>query len=258
MPQTTENLGRPFMYAFSLHVLLAVFFALVPLNSSPPAKEYFEVALAHTPSWGSEDNIDDLNRRRRQRLDGSARESASRVVLPERRMLVDDDQVTVPAFDEKLLDESRGDVGGKITQADYDQEERDWKVTGSDQSAGKRGVREFEEAETNRSRIFVFGSRQGTDQTGYRLDWLTGGDRKIINMVKPAYPAGIHRELKISLTFLVLPDGSVERVLPMRKGDPRLEEATLKAFRQWKFESLSSGSGQTAQQGRITFIFKLK
>ncbi len=49
-------------------------------------------------------------------------------------------------------------------------------------------------------------------------------------------------EVTIRLQFWVLPDGSVGRVIPLARGDVRLERAAIQYLKSWRFTPLSSGN----------------
>lgn len=82
--------------------------------------------------------------------------------------------------------------------------------------------------------------------------------RQIITEVLPEYPPGLNREAVIKISFAVLPNGTVGEMVPLLKGDSTLEEITLNAFRQWRFNPLSPDAPQVSQPGVITFRYILK
>lgn len=87
------------------------------------------------------------------------------------------------------------------------------------------------------------------------IEWGGGGNRVVMKKVIPRYPAGINTSTVIKLRFTVRPDGSVESVMPMQKGDPTLEQAAMVALRQWRFNPLST---ETDMVGIIPFYFKVQ
>jgi protein TonB len=91
---------------------------------------------------------------------------------------------------------------------------------------------------------------------GFGISWGGGGNRIVLAKVLPHYPAGVDKNAQIKIRFTVHPDGSIGTILPMQKGDPRLEDAAIHALRQWKFNSLSAGSNE--QVGVITFSFQIE
>jgi outer membrane biosynthesis protein TonB len=59
----------------------------------------------------------------------------------------------------------------------------------------------------------------------------------------------------ITLRFEVMPDGSIGRVLPLRKMNPDLEREVIRSLRGWRFNRLPTGVPQDSQWGVITFRF---
>ena len=79
-----------------------------------------------------------------------------------------------------------------------------------------------------------------------------------IVQVLPEYPPGLQREAVVKIRFWVLPDGRVGTMIPVRKGDPKLEEITMKAIRQWRFNAIPASEEQRNVEGVITFVYKLQ
>ncbi|KQC05637.1 MAG: hypothetical protein APR54_08095 [Candidatus Cloacimonas sp. SDB] len=79
--------------------------------------------------------------------------------------------------------------------------------------------------------------------------------RSIIKQIIPEYPENFQQNSRVKIRFEVLSDGSVDNMLIVEKSDPRLEEISLNAIKQWKFNALTSDA---IQIGFITFIFQLK
>lgn len=82
--------------------------------------------------------------------------------------------------------------------------------------------------------------------------------RTIITQVIPQYPRGLQREAVVKIRFTVLPDGTIGSMIPVQKGDPVLEEITMKALRKWRFNPLLPSSEQKKVEGIITFRYELK
>ena len=83
-------------------------------------------------------------------------------------------------------------------------------------------------------------------------------DRTIVQQVLPEYPAELQREARIQLKFTVYPDGRVGRIIPIKKAGPVLEERSIRALKQWRFDQLSPSQPQKEVTGIITFVFKLQ
>ena len=61
-------------------------------------------------------------------------------------------------------------------------------------------------------------------------------------------------EARITLTFVVLADGSVDQILPLVKGDPGLENLALEALARFRFDPAPAGTAPL--KGKIHFTLK--
>ena len=93
---------------------------------------------------------------------------------------------------------------------------------------------------------------------GFAIDWGGNGSRRLLSGRLPEYPKGTDKQLAVVLQFYVLPDGSVGRIIPLRKSDELLERAAISALQTWRFDPLPSQIEQKPQSGAITFNFKLE
>ncbi len=75
---------------------------------------------------------------------------------------------------------------------------------------------------------------------------------------KPVNPprVNIEREVTIRLKFWVLPDGSVGDVIPLQRGDVRLERAAIEYLKGWRFTPAKPGSPMV--WGIIPITYRLK
>ncbi len=94
--------------------------------------------------------------------------------------------------------------------------------------------------------------------TGYSIDWLGTGSRRLLSGRIPRYPEGTDKELPVTLQFSVLPDGSVTNIIPLYRSDELLEREAVSALQTWRFDPLPPQFEQKPQNGRITFNFILK
>lgn len=97
------------------------------------------------------------------------------------------------------------------------------------------------------------GARQG-----FAIDWGGSGSRRLLSGRRPEYPKGTDKQMAVVLKFSVLPDGSVDAILPTRRTDELLERAAVTALRTWRFDPLSLAVAQRSQSGEVTFNFKLE
>jgi TonB family protein len=84
------------------------------------------------------------------------------------------------------------------------------------------------------------------------------GSRRLLSGRVPKYPDGTDKEMPVLLQFIVLPDGSVSSIIPLRKSDELLEREAISALRTWRFDPLPVQFEQIPQTGKITFQFKLE
>lgn len=89
----------------------------------------------------------------------------------------------------------------------------------------------------------------------YDLQWE--GELNRNPMVQPLPSNRTNEEAVITIRFEVHPDGSLGRVIPLRKMNPELEREVMRTLRSWRFSRLPSGVPQEPQWGTITFRFVL-
>ncbi len=87
----------------------------------------------------------------------------------------------------------------------------------------------------------------------YELKWE--GDLDRAPMVQPLPENSSNSEAVITVRFEVRPDGTVGRVIPLRKMNPELEREVMSTLRTWRFSRLPGGVPQQTQWGTITFRF---
>jgi TonB family protein len=76
---------------------------------------------------------------------------------------------------------------------------------------------------------------------------------------KPNIPhVKVKVDIEIELTLYVLPNGTVDRVIPSVKGDADLERIAIQYLKQWRFAPLPKGQAQAEQWGTIPVKFKLQ
>jgi TonB family protein len=82
-------------------------------------------------------------------------------------------------------------------------------------------------------------------------------NRKILERPKPPQ-VKVRIEAEIELTLWVLPNGTVDRVVPSVKGDTELERVAIQHLKQWRFAPLPKEQPQVEQWGTIPIKFKLQ
>jgi len=87
------------------------------------------------------------------------------------------------------------------------------------------------------------------------IEWGGGGNRIVLSKKPPRFPSGVNISGEIKLQFRVRPDGTISKVVVLKKTDPALENAAIEALRQWRFNSIKD---TVDMEGIIPFRFKLK
>lgn len=90
----------------------------------------------------------------------------------------------------------------------------------------------------------------------YELKWEGDLDRSPMVQPLPENTTGI--EATLTIRFEVKPDGTIGRIIPLRKMNPELEREVMRTLRSWRFSRLPSGVPQQSQWGTITFRFVLE
>lgn len=85
---------------------------------------------------------------------------------------------------------------------------------------------------------------------------LEGIDRIPLRTQLPQYDEKVNAVIQVRIT--VDPSGRIVRIVPLRKGNPTLEDAVMHALRQWLFNPLGPGAPRENQTGTITFRFRLE
>lgn len=101
---------------------------------------------------------------------------------------------------------------------------------------------------------------QGTGTTEdasspYQLQWE--GDLDRTPQIQPLPSNPTIDEATITIRFEVKPDGSLGRVFPVQKMNPKLEREVMRTLRSWRFSRLPEDVPQEPQWGIITFRFVL-
>jgi TonB family protein len=81
--------------------------------------------------------------------------------------------------------------------------------------------------------------------------------RKIVEKPHPPQ-VNVKTEAEIELTLWVLPDGTVDRVVPSIKGDTELERIAVRYIKQWRFVPLPKDQPQVEEWGTVPMRFKLR
>jgi len=98
------------------------------------------------------------------------------------------------------------------------------------------------------------GTGNETDKSSpYELKWE--GDLERAPMVQPLPENTASVNATITIKFEVKPDGTIGRIIPLKKMNAELEREVMQTLRSWRFSRLPSGVPQQSQIGTITFRF---
>lgn len=130
----------------------------------------------------------------------------------------------------------------------------DAKTKGTDKGEGRLDIG-VKDGSTDGSGLGSRGSGKGKGLGFGDIEWGGGGNRIVLQKPLPKFPVGVNTNAELKFKFTVLPDGSVGRIIPLQKADPRLEAAAMDALRQWRFNRLNS---DIIMEGIIPLTFILR
>jgi len=245
-----------------IHGLLLLLFVLVHINYSPAVSEFVEVSFA-SPAGESElpreSSLEPVGLQ--QEETAPLPESAPRfqeIELPERRQLALDE--------EKIVEEVQPEVEKKLEGIPIPTKPTDLKLPAKKATISESPFRKKEKQITanlfkkDAERV-IANSRSNVSvptPESFEIDWEGDIKREIYHKKLPEFPPDVQREATIKIKFTVLPNGLIGSTFLLQKGDTRLENLTLEAFRTWRFNPLPAYVEQKEQTGIITFHFKLK
>ena len=95
------------------------------------------------------------------------------------------------------------------------------------------------------------------DQAPFEIEGQVA-NRTVAYKVIPDYPPNLQKQAIVKISFTVLPNGRIGEMIPQIKADAQLENITMDALRQWRFNALPSHEEQRVERGVITFRYLLK
>lgn len=245
-----------------IHLLLLLFFFLLHIQFKPLVEEFTEVTLAggfQAPPM--EKYVPPMNVREEENVPTEQELPQSlpeEIDLPERRQLeLNEDEIVqkVQPEIEKIV--TPGTAVKKITPPAPrlpKTEQQSTTFTRREKQMEKGLFRKQlqEKLLKGTQKVTINVDRQ------FEIDWEGEIKREIYQQRVPEFPPDVQREATIKIQFTVLPNGLVGSAILLQKGDTRLENLTLEAFKTWRFNPLPKYVEQVAQTGVITFHFKLK
>ena len=101
-----------------------------------------------------------------------------------------------------------------------------------------------------------FSSLIGTENI--TTEYLLEGEvlkRELLFKTIPNYPQGVEKNQSVVLSFEVTPEGDVKNVIIKKKANPMMEQVSIEAINQWKFNPILYNQNQL---GTITFVYELE
>ncbi|HKJ66910.1 MAG TPA: energy transducer TonB [bacterium] len=220
---------------------------------APAPSSVVESELAETPPEATEAEQPEPEQQEPASA-GGAELSDVPVNLPQRRMLAEEETVVRNRESEKLAtNQGASDMPSRVGRFDS----RQPGAVNPDRSSGERLTASPQQMAMDSRGISPTTEVGAPAETQPFSIEGQAAERSILNKVIPEYPAGVDKEATIRIRFTVLPDGRVGQMIPIQKDYPRLEEITIRALKQWRFNPLPSGAEQSTVQGIITFRYEL-
>ena len=263
--ETFSDFRKTLLLSLAIHLLLLLMFLIISVGMDFSPADFAEVSfvssargsLPRTPVRTRAEIVPPKPRPQREQAPSSqtTQPKAEPVNLPKRRMLEDEE----PQLTQRQT--------GKLTPT----QDQTRIVPSEDVYESRQVGRDIEGTRVSEPTPIPSGEQAGGEPeapptkdigvAGSKQPYTIEGDaarRTILNQVLPQYPPGYQKEAVVKIRFTVLPDGSVGPMIPVQKGDPELEEITMRVLRQWRFNPLPPGVEQKSVQGVITFRYQLQ
>lgn len=173
-------------------------------------------------------------------------ENTKPVDLPDQVEDIIEEEVKTPETDKVDPAQQEADKQEEEVEIPPQAQEDETVETGAEESGDEDGSRGDVNADQ--------GSGNDEDKTSpYELKWEGDIDRS--PMVQPLPTNTANTEGVITVKFEVRPNGTVGRIIPLKKMNPELEREVMSTLRTWRFSRLPGGVPQQAQWGTITFRF---
>lgn len=174
--------------------------------------------------------------------------TTKQVDLADQKKEVKEEEVKTPETDKvdpKKENSSEEQEKVFVPKADKDETQK----KGAEDSGDKKGSTGAKDADQ--------GTGNEKDKSApYELKWE--GDIERSPTVRPMPSNTTDEEATITIRFEVKPNGTVGRIVPLKKMNPELEDEVMSTLRDWRFSRLPSGIPQQSQWGTITFRFVLE
>ncbi|WP_372634171.1 TonB family protein [Fodinibius sp.] len=208
-----------------------------------------EVATRPDPSETEPENPDPETPDPAEEQQETTEETAKQVDLADQTEEIEEEEVQTPDTDEVDPEKETATEEQQEVTVPPQTEQDEVRQEGAESSGDPQG------------RTGDIQSDQGTGNeqeksAPYELEWEGDVDRSPMVQPLPENPTDL--EATLTIRFEVKPDGTIGRIIPLKKMNPELEREVLRTLRSWRFSRLPSGVPQQAQWGTITFRFVLE
>jgi TonB family protein len=244
-----------------IHVLLAFMFLLISIDFRPVIEEFTEVTFAGgwmAPALDMQPPPPDFASEETPIAEEIYQSLPEQIELPERRQLDLNEEEIIEKVQpelEKLI--SPGNVVKKLpeTPPPIPQTQTPGPAFTRQEKKIEKGVfrKQLDEKLLESSQKI-----QITPNQQFEIDWEGELQREVYQKRLPEFPPDVQREATIKIQFSVFPNGLVGSAVLLQKGDTKLENLTLEAFKTWRFNPLPDYMEPVNQSGVIIFRFKLK
>lgn len=208
-----------------------------------------QVETRPDPSETEPENPEPENPEPVEEQQSTTEETTKPVDMPEQEEEIEEEEIKTPETDkvdpqeETTTEEEKEVVVPPKSEEDPVQQEG---AESSGDEQGNTGERNADQGTGN----------EQEKSAPYELNWE--GDIERNPMVQPLPENTTDAEATITIRFEVKPDGTVGRIIPLKKMNPELEREVMRTLRSWRFSRLPSGVPQQSQWGTITFRFVLE
>lgn len=244
------------LYSFTIQTKVRPSFINVQfgeLQSGKPAEfaeqKNEEVATRPDPSETEPENPDPETPDPAEEQQQATEETAKPVDVPDQTEEIEEEEVQTPETDKIDPEKETANEEQKEVTVPPKTEQDEVQQEGAESSGDQQGTTGDIQADQGT------GNEQ-EKSAPYELEWE--GDINRAPMVQPLPSNPTDSEATLTIRFEVKPDGTIGRIVPLKKMNPELEREVLRTLRSWRFSRLPSGVPQQPQWGTITFRFVLE
>jgi protein TonB len=251
------DLKKSIILSVTFHTLLILLFFIIHIGIDFKTSDFSEISFIsgnrvskiNPPQIGQPQNL--------QRIENPAPQTVKDKAVP---------PINVPK--RRMLEESEPEIYQRQFQKLTPQEQYIPEQSAMPQQGRQAGLPEIDNSEKNiqpateqmdAEKPSIAPSPMQGEQTQqpYTIEG-EAAKRTVIEQEIPQYPPNLQKEAVVRIRFTVLPDGYIGQMIPVQKGEPVLEEITMKALRKWRFNPLPPDVEQANAQGVITFRYELE